>query len=587
MGAEVADLDLRKARALAVARARAKAASASSPAAATSTSTATQPVIPNGKSAQSLPADGEDPTSVTNLIGAAVEPNLSLLSGAVAAPLSGIAGIAGAGVGGVEKLLGVKGASPMDTAADWTRAVGDKLTYQPQTTGGKNAMSVIGYPMEKLHELGAGAGEKVAEATGMPFLGAAADTAIEGGAQLLGAKGAKAGASRVGGLIKSPMTRDAAALIKKDVPLTYGQRAGGALNALEEKATSIPVIGDIIKKARGRAVEKWNVTEINEAIADAGGAPVPKGLTGQDAIRHAQQEFDSAYKSTLSQMKGDLNSVPAGGTKFDSLRTKLNLLRAKALNEVKDPKARARVDAAINDEVFARFDKNGKADGTAIQEMVNKLRLEKEALAKSTEKKGLAYDKASKIVDEAMGELDKALMRDNPTVAPKYQKLRQGYAKLSDIERAASYSKTGEGHFSPAQKLQAIKGRSGQTGNRKNFAGGVAPGQRPAQRAHRVLGNTVPDSGTAGRAAMIEALIHAGGAGALIAGHPGIAGLGVLTPALYNEALLRAANRARVSGKTPMGNAMAAGVPIGAAEQQRQSDGLHIDITKSAKDFPQ
>jgi hypothetical protein len=78
----------------------------------------------------------------------------------------------------------------------------------------------------------------------------------------------------------------------------------------------------------------------------------------------------------------------------------------------------------------------------------------------------------------------------------------------------------------------------------------------------------VPDTGTTGRALAAAALLESGGIGALLASHPGLAALGVTSPALYSEALLRAMNKAKVSGKTPIGTAATAGLPVGARQQQ-------------------
>src|SRR5882672_7492474 len=83
----------------------------------------------------------EDQASVKNLAGAALEPNLSLTTGTIAAPISGFAGIAGSLLPG-----------PEGQGAAWARKTGSALTYEPRTTGGKNAMEAISYPFQKLAE---------------------------------------------------------------------------------------------------------------------------------------------------------------------------------------------------------------------------------------------------------------------------------------------------------------------------------------------------------------------------------------------------------------------------------------------------
>lgn len=140
------------------------------------------------------PPPPENPRSLTNLAGAAIEPNLALASGAAAAPAAGIAGLIGAALPG-----------PPGQGADWTRSVLDKLQYEPRTTGGRNAMSVIGAPFEWLGEKAHNVGGAVSEATNSPALGAAANTAVQAipafaGARSMGLPAAADTAAGAGGL---------------------------------------------------------------------------------------------------------------------------------------------------------------------------------------------------------------------------------------------------------------------------------------------------------------------------------------------------------------------------------------------------
>src|SRR5882672_11089910 len=74
-----------------------------------------------------------DPTSIGNLAGAATEPLMAMGTGAAGSVAGGLSGLAGAALPG-----------PPWQGADWSRKVSDALTYSPKTTGGKNAMKVIG-----------------------------------------------------------------------------------------------------------------------------------------------------------------------------------------------------------------------------------------------------------------------------------------------------------------------------------------------------------------------------------------------------------------------------------------------------------
>lgn len=119
----------------------------------------------------------ESPYSPLNIAGAAVEPNLTLGSGMLAAPISGLAGLAGAALPG-----------PEGQGAEWARNTAQTLTYQPQTEGGKTALGAISYPFEKLAEGADWAGGKATDITGSPAVGAAVNTAVQAAPMLAGAR---------------------------------------------------------------------------------------------------------------------------------------------------------------------------------------------------------------------------------------------------------------------------------------------------------------------------------------------------------------------------------------------------------------
>lgn len=122
----------------------------------------------------------EDPTSLKNLAGAATEPLLHLATGAVAGPIAGLAGMAAP----LTNALGVTHTAP----ADVVRKVAEMATYQPHTTGGKNATEAITYPLQLLAEGADRAGGAVSDVTGSPMLGAGVNTAIQALPMLVGAK---------------------------------------------------------------------------------------------------------------------------------------------------------------------------------------------------------------------------------------------------------------------------------------------------------------------------------------------------------------------------------------------------------------
>lgn len=146
---------------------------------------------------------GDQILAGANRLGGAVlgapEAALKVGSGLVGSAAGGVAGLArGAGAGaaalaGGEGLAGARQAFSNE-AADTIQGVGEALTYQPQTQGGKDAAAVVEAPFKLLAKGADVAGAKTAELTGSPALGAAVNTAIQSAPALLGVKGGRVAA---------------------------------------------------------------------------------------------------------------------------------------------------------------------------------------------------------------------------------------------------------------------------------------------------------------------------------------------------------------------------------------------------------
>lgn len=212
---------------------------------------------------QEEPAPQPSPYSPQNLAGAAIEPNLSMLSGMIATPLSGLAGMAGAALPG-----------PPGQSADWTRQVSEGLTYQPRTQGGKDAQEVISYPFRKIAEGADVLSEKAADITGSPAAGAIAKTAITG-----------AQAALLGGALKGTP------------PAATMQGAGGI--RLMQSAVK-PILEDLKSGDARRAL----VTMLDEGINGTMG--------GMGKARQLARSLDDQVKDAISGSTGTVN-IPTTG----------------------------------------------------------------------------------------------------------------------------------------------------------------------------------------------------------------------------------------------------------------------------------
>jgi hypothetical protein len=125
-------------------------------------------------------------TPVGDIASSVQEPLATLASSAVAAPVAGLAGLGAMGT----NALGLTNADP----ADLIRRVQGAMTYQPRTQAGQAVTGAISYPFEKLAQGADWAGQKAADVTGSPAVGAGVNTAIQA-LPLVFLRGGKKGAT--------------------------------------------------------------------------------------------------------------------------------------------------------------------------------------------------------------------------------------------------------------------------------------------------------------------------------------------------------------------------------------------------------
>lgn len=232
----------------------------------------------------------ESPTSFKNLVGAGIEPLITMGTGAVAAPVSGLAGI-----------LGTLLPGPQGQGAKWTEGVGRALTHEPRTEGGKTAMGAISYPFQKIREGAEWAGGKTTDITGSPLLGTGVSTTLQGLPQVFGAKGAAGAAERVPSVIpKIPvgagMKAESRRLMQSALkPTQEAQRTGKADKAIDTLLEmGINVTPGGVGKMQNR------IAVLNDKIkdiVDSSTATVDK----KAVVSELQGELDKAMKQVTPQ----------------------------------------------------------------------------------------------------------------------------------------------------------------------------------------------------------------------------------------------------------------------------------------------
>jgi hypothetical protein len=440
---------------------------------------------------------------------------------------------------------------PIDSAENLVKAVPGAV---------KSGVNAVAHPLDTATKVGDYLKNQTPESAGKTVGGMMAGGAVGKAAGVLG--------DVVGPSVKalqkpvSPAVRD---LASKGVVMTPGQRGGKLASSIEQRATSIPLVGDQIKRARGKATEQWNRSELNDAIKDAGGTAIPAGRTGRDAIAHTESEMGKSYTRVLSKMSADLNSADPSGMTFHQFLNQTKTLASQGL----EPQTAKIVNDLIDNKVIMKFGSNGKATGERVKEIQETLRTEIDDLKSGNYQER----KAAQALKQVSADMKAMLKRENPKLAQELDGIDRGYAKFKASSKASLYSTKNSGTYTPAQKLRAIRARD-KSKDKQRFASGTAHGEKEAEAVESVIGNTEPDSGSAGRIATMEAIL--GGAG-VAAHHPLGAAAVMGGPAMYSQPVLKALqNRALKKGGPyqPVGaKAPIAGAALGAGQVDQNGIG--------------
>lgn len=300
---------------------------------------------------------------------------------------------------------------------------------------------------------------------------------------------------------KASMNPDLLMLQSQGVKPSLGQAMGGGANALEQKMTSLPFVGDSIVSRRAGAVEQFNTAAINKAIA-----PIKAKVSGSgtEAVRKAAEAVDDAYTAAKSQL---------GAFRIDDDATiQLNNLRQMAKTGL-EGRERQTVERYFKDYL------GGKAfTAEKFKEFDSKLTSD---IARFS--KGDAYQqKVGDLLKEVKQTITDNARRANPSAAQAFDAADKAYAGLVRIEGASVGAKARDGVFTPGQLMTAVRQADRSVRDRAT-AQGRAMMQDIAGAGRRVLGNSVPDSGTPGRllpvmtggAAVADPLLTGSGLGLL------------------------------------------------------------------------
>jgi hypothetical protein len=286
-----------------------------------------------------------------------------------------------------------------------------------------------------------------------------------------------AGASRV---LSPVMTPDVKKMIAEKISMTPGQVMGGMLKSFEDKATSLPIVGEAINAARRKGVEDFNRAAYKRAVEPIGGeVPI---ATGREGVRYIKNQLEDAYDSLLPKL-----TFKPDATLFDSLSSlKKNVAGLKQEDALM-------VSNDVKDMIQSRISDKGIIDGNTfkiVEEDLNKIIGDYKGSTGSQATIGRAYQQALADIRESLG-------RSNPQFADELAKINTGYANYARIRAAGSRAGTSEA-FTPNQLSAAVRSADKSAGKGQT-ATGQALMQDLTDAAEKVLPSQIKDSGTAAR----------------------------------------------------------------------------------------
>lgn len=410
------------------------------------------------------------------------------------------------------------------------RGLGNQFYQQyPTASAASNAAGMIGgalalpgsssvtLPAEITRNAAIGAGYGAAGAygdTSKEGIAAIPDVAFGAGTGAALAPVVTTGMRGISNLISPNISDDARTLLNAGITPTPGQLLGGVAKETEESAGSIPVIGKFINNARGRALSDFNKATINKSLIPIGQSLSEDTPAGNAAISEAEQKIGNVYKSILPNVTVGLDP---------QLQADIQAARGIAANAGRENQ----FDNIIKDQVLSRFKPVGQ--GTSDMAMSGQeWQTAKSQLGDLIRRYASSTDADQGMLGDALSNvqasLHNGLARSNPAYASEISKANASWALFKRLQDAAAYGgKNTEGVFTPAQLLSSIR-KMDSSVDKGAFARGNALLQNFAQAGQSVLGNTVPNSGTANRLGLQALGV---GLGTLAySGHPEFAALG-------------------------------------------------------------
>lgn len=325
--------------------------------------------------------------------------------------------------------------------------------------------------------------------------------------------------------ISPNVSKDVQTLLDNKIPLTPGSIIGGFAKRIEDSATSLPLIGDIIKYGQRNSIQGLNNAAMNRALGPIG-EKMPEGVTGRAAVQHVSDKLDEAYNKALSGLTANVDTPfinDLGSVK--QVASGLPESQQKQFNSILDA------------QVMGKMSPSGTFGGDTLKGIESELNKEATGYSSSASWDDRKLGQALFSVRDSMRDL---VSRSSPANAAALSNANKGYANFVRIRNAASKLGAKEGIFSPSQLQNAVRASDKSVG-KGSFSKGNALMQDLSEPAANVLPSTVPDSGTPMRLLTDAGIVGSVGTGAAMAGMLPMAAKAATAGALYTPYGMKAA----------------------------------------------
>lgn len=288
-------------------------------------------------------------------------------------------------------------------------------------------------------------------------------------------------------------------LSERGIPLTLGQLMGnrGLTGKLLNRLESAPVVGDMMAARRLDSMNAFNREAMRQAIEPVGGSVSTAGREGLDQAFNA---VDQGYTDALA------------GRQFNGNEPQfINDMGAAIQRGQAVPKLGEDVSYIMQNDIGPMFDSNGVMTGDRLQAALQVLRKERSNFA------GQPMGKyAGNALTDAENAITGMVGRQAPDVMPRLDAANEAYGNVSTVADAVNTAVNQGGIFTPAQLGRAAVNNTKKFGGKRAAATGNVPFRDLQEAGQQVLPSTVPDSGTAGRAAslLLPAALGGGAVGA-------------------------------------------------------------------------